>query len=287
MRVPMQESDTHKMQDVNIGNMILPNDFEQCGDCEFDHSYETDKAIQWHNNNPGSYQCQVIRGNCFEVTNQWKSDFIPLIVTDPPYGKILDTKWDLEWTLAKYELLTKIIERILVPGGTAYVWGGIGTPNNRLFLKWISEIEEKSGLQLYDLITWRKKRAYGKSDAYLFTREECAMLVKGNKPKTFNVPLLDEKRGYAGYNADYPAKSEFYRRTNVWTDITELFKGKIHPAEKPSKLAKIMIEVSSNPGELVLDMFAGSGSTGVAASNTGRKSVLIEKSMCEMRIQTG
>jgi DNA modification methylase len=66
------------------------------------------------------------------------------------------------------------------------------------------------------------------------------------------------------------------------TNDSELFKGKIHPAEKPSRLAEIMIETSSKKGELVLDMFAGSGSTGVAAKKLGRSCLLIEKSNCKM-----
>jgi DNA modification methylase len=125
------------------------------------------------------------------------------------------------------------------------------------------------------LLTWRKKRAYGKSDAYLFTREECVMLVKGGlpkgKPKTFNIPLLAEERDYPGYSKKYPAKSKYLRRTNVWNDVTELLKGKIHPAEKPSRLAEIMIETSSRPGDLIVDLFAGSDSTGLAAEKLGRR----------------
>lgn len=108
------------------------------------------------------------------------------------------------------------------------------------------------------------------------------MLVLGRRPNVFNVPLLEDKRGYAGYNPDYPAKSEFKRRTNVWTDITELFRGKIHPTEKPSRLAEVMIEVSSKPGDLVIDLFAGSGSTGVAAEKLGRSAILVEKRECQM-----
>ena len=64
--------------------------------------------------------------------------------------------------------------------------------------------------------------------------------------------------------------------------MTELFKGKIHRAEKPSRLAEIMIETSSNPGELVLDPMAGSGSTGVAAVRLGRPCLLIVESDCVM-----
>lgn len=227
---------------------------------------------------------KVIRGNCFDVTAKWKAEQIDLVVTDPPYGGMLAEGWDRK---SYYYAIQLLLEKLLKPGGTAYVWGGIGTPGNRPFFKWLSTVESSGILTLYNVITWRKRRAYGKKDDYLFTREECAMLVKGEKPKTFNIPLLDEKRGYAGYNADYPAKSEFLRRTNVWTDVTELFKGKIHPAEKPSRLAEIMIETSSNPDDLVVDFFAGSGSTGVAAQKLNRRCILIEQSDCPMHTFEG
>ena len=264
---------------------------EPCGDCGFDHGLELDKASEWHNANPGSYALQVIRGDCFRIVERWPKGCIDLVVTDPPYGGILDAtwEWDQSWDGSAYDNLANLLGHILIPGGTAYVWGGIGKVQNRPFLSWLGRVEY-SGLRLHDLITWTKKRAYGKSNAYLFTREECAMLVKPHsdqtlhdcRPKTFNVPLLDEKRGYAGYNAKYPAKSEFLRRTNVWSDVTELLQGKIHPAEKPSRLAEIMIETSSNPNDLVADLFAGSGSTAVAAHKLGRRCVLIEKSQCAM-----
>ncbi len=231
----------------------------------------------------GSADVLTFRADAFEwVPANIPTGSVPLIVTDPPYGAIVDEAWDHAWTIADQWRLTAEIERVLSPGGTAYVWGGIGKPGNRLFFEWLSQVEAKSGLTVWDVITWSKRRAYGTSHRYLFTREECAMLVNGPKPATFNVPLLEEKRGYAGYNPNYPAKSEFKRRTNVWTDVTELFKGKIHPCEKPSRLAEIMIETSSKPGELVLDMFAGSGSTGVAAAKLGRPCVLVEKGNTKM-----
>jgi DNA modification methylase len=93
----------------------------------------------------------------------------------------------------------------------------------------------------------------------------------------FNIPLLDTKRGYAGYNKKYPAKSEFYRRTNVWMDVTEIMRGKVHPTQKAQRVIEIPIEVHTNPGEWVIDPFAGSGATGHAARKLGRKFVLIEK----------
>ena len=222
----------------------------------------------------------VHRIDCF----QWKDPKgfcqFDLVIADPPYGGILNEKWDE----ACYDRLTANLGVWMKDGATAYVWGGVGTRQNRPFFRWLAQLENHSGFVIHNIITWSKKRAYGKADNYLFTREECAMLVKGcGKPKTFNIPLLDEKRGYAGYNPKYPAKSEFKRVTNVWTDITELFQGKIHPAEKPAALAERMIRTSSNDGDRILDPFAGSGSTGIAALRVGkRRCVLLEKDSCRM-----
>lgn len=223
----------------------------------------------------------VIRADVFEYAKTLADGSFPLIIADPPYTGILPEKWDR--AASQYDKLAALIKRLLVPGGTAYVWGGIGKPGKpRVFFDWLTRVERETTLRIHNLITWSKKRAYGTASNLLFTREECAMLVKGDKPRTFNIPLLDVKRGYPGYNARFPAKSEFLRRTNVWTDVVELFRGKIHPAEKPSRLAEIMIETSSNPGELVLDPMAGSGSTGVAAVRLGRSCLLIEESDCVM-----
>ena len=159
------------------------------------------------------------------------------------------------------------------------MWGGVGTYRNRPFLRYMSEVESLTPFHISTPITWKKKRAYGIQWGYLFTREEIAFMILGDpkKPRKFEVPLLETERGYAGYNAKYPAKSKFYRRTNVWDDVTEIFRGKTHPTEKPTALAKIAILAHTNPGEFVFDPFAGSGSTGVAAKELGRRFVLVER----------
>ena len=211
-------------------------------------------------------------------------DQVGLIVTDPPYGNVVNEKWDKvsvtdeefsNWMIS----WTREWSTILSDGGAFYVWGGIGSPKFRPFLRYLHDVEEKGKFELANLITWKKKRGYGVQNNYLFTREECAYFVKGNakKPKTFNVPLLEEKRGYAGYNPKYPAKSEFFRRTNVWTDVNEIFQGKVHPTQKTQKLHEIIIEVHTEPGDWVIDPFAGAGTTAFAARKLGRKFVIIEK----------
>ena len=50
-----------------------------------------------------------------------------------------------------------------------------------------------------------------------------------------------------------------------------------HPTQKPVTLYEYLIRTYTNPGELVLDIAAGSGTTGVAAINTGRRVICIEK----------
>jgi site-specific DNA-methyltransferase (adenine-specific) len=207
----------------------------------------------------------------------------PLIIADPPYGNIVKAVWDrvgqddkefAHWMVKWTSLWTEL----MYSGGAFYVWGGIGKPNFRPFFRYVPMVEEEGSLQLANLITWSKKRGYGVQKNYLFTREECAYFVKGDAkhPRAFNIPLLSTKRGYAGYNKKYPAKSDFYRRTNVWTDITEVMRNKLHPTQKTQKLHEIMIEVHTNPGEWVVDPFAGCGTTAVAARKLGRKFLLVE-----------
>ena len=127
-------------------------------------------------------------------------------------------------------------------------------------------IEEKGLLQYRNLITWAKRRAYGKSHDYLFCREEIAWysVSKERTGVTFNIPLLSEKRGYAGFSKKYPAKSEFKRVSNVWGDIPELMRPK-RVAQKPVELMRRLVKTHANKGDLVVDPFAGSGSTGIAA----------------------
>lgn len=206
---------------------------------------------------------------------------VGLIVADPPYGNIVSAAWDraadeaqfTDWMLS----WTRDWSDLLLPGGAMYVWGGVGKPGFRPFFRYLCEVE-KLGLSLANVITWKKKRAYGVSHNYLFTREECAYLVKGDpkKPRCFHIPLLDEKRGYAGYNAKYPAKSEFLRRSNVW-DESEVFRDKWHVCQKADRVSEIPIEVHTDPGEIVIDLFAGSASTSVACRKLGRTFLAIEQ----------
>lgn len=207
-----------------------------------------------------------------------------LIIADPPYGNIVKDRWDKVTTSDEcyaywMYVWTRNWEMInLAQGGAFYVWGGIGRPGFRPFWKYVTKVEEQSGLNLANLLTWGKRRGYGIQHNYLFTREECAYFCKGDikKPRCFNVPHLTVERGYEGFNKKYPAKSKFKRRTNVWSDVTEILRGKVHPTQKAARVIEIPIEVHTQPGEWVIDPFAGSFTTAHAARRLGRRFVVIE-----------
>ena len=203
----------------------------------------------------------------------------PLILCDPPYGNInKNPHWD---DVAEYDRWFQHCVDRAQPYATIAMWGGVGKPGDRPFLEWCSRVEKKFPEWEGSMVTWVKKRAYGIPDDYLFTREECFILYCGPRGKTgkptFNIPLLPKLRGYAGYDKDHPAKSEYLRRTLVWSDVTEIFKGKIHPTQKPDSLYEILIRTHSNEGDIVYDPAAGSGTTARAAMNTNRRFCIVEK----------
>lgn len=223
-----------------------------------------------------------------------------LIHADPPYGNIVSQYWDqievrdsmfATWMLDWTKKFAKFVE----PRGAMYVWGGIGKPLFRPFYRYLVEIEADGDFFLANHITWKKKRAYGVQHNFLFTREEVAYLHRGpdiKKPLVFNVPLLSKLRGYAGYDPDHPAKSEFLRRTNVWDDVTEILKGKLHEAQKPVAIVEVPIQVHTNPGDFVFDPFAGSGTAAIAARKNDRRFVVVESDpeifeMMVARIRSG
>lgn len=78
-----------------------------------------------------------------------------------------------------------------------------------------------------------------------------------------------EEVALIGSIVKYPAKSKYKRVSNVWDDIPELMRPKRN-CEKPIPLLERLISTHSNMGDLVVDFFAGTGSTGVAARQLGR-----------------
>src|SRR5690606_9161061 len=88
------------------------------------------------------------------------------------------------------------------------------------------------------------------------------------------------KREYEDLKREYedPRRPFNVDPDDQWGDVWEfpLERSQVHPTQKPEKLIEHIVKISSKPGGAVLDPFMGSGTTGVACANLGRKFIGIE-----------
>jgi site-specific DNA-methyltransferase (adenine-specific) len=110
------------------------------------------------------------------------------------------------------------------------------------------------------------------------TREDILWFVKTNK-YTYNKIYSNIKKKTGGLGKKNG--QEFRALSNVWTDISPIVpwsKERVsHPTQKPVQLMERILTIFSNENDVVLDCFAGSGSTAVAAKNLNRNFIIIEK----------
>lgn len=181
--------------------------------------------------------------------------------------------------------------RVLVPGGSAIVFAG-----RRLSHRCASALED-AGFNLRDVIAWLRPSAphraqrlsvvYDRRGDQASAREAEGLRVGNLRPtfepilwcfKPYRVTIADNvlEHGVGAY--DQAAYSRYVPRTeNVITAGLEPGEGGLHPTQKPLRLLRALIELSTRPGQLVLDPFAGSASVAVAARSLGRRWLAIER----------
>jgi len=141
------------------------------------------------------------------------------------------------------------IARVLMPGGSFYIWGGYGNIAN-----YPSPLK-RHGLYFSQAIIWHKMHPVLSRKTFMGDHEWC----------------------FYGWREG--ASHRFFGPNNV-ADVWPIKKvnpqSMVHLTEKPVELAKRAMEYSSQPGENCLDLFGGSGSTLIAAEQTGRKAYLME-----------
>jgi site-specific DNA-methyltransferase (adenine-specific) len=223
-------------------------------------------------------------GDCFEILPKIKDNSIDCIITDPPYflsndgitcksGKMVSVNkglWDkntefeeiynfnYNWILESY--------RILKEGGTLWV---SGTYHNIYIIG--SIIQSFKDFRILNNITWIKSSPPPNLSCRFFTHstETILWIRKGKKSKhNFNYQLMKKT------NNDKQMK-------DVWTigrpkKIEKEF-GK-HPTQKPEEIIERMVLSSTNENDLILDMFCGSGTTGVVSIRNKRKFIGIDMS---------
>jgi len=249
---------------------------------------------------------KIICGDCLDVMKDMDDNSIDLTVTSPPYDN-LRTYGGIEWNQKIWQNVIQELYRITKPGGVVvWVVGDATINGSETGTSFEQALWAKScGFNLHDTMIYEKSNSqYPSSNRYNQIYEYMFVWSKG-KPKTINL-LRDKKNKYAGTKKIsgtgrqkdgklVPTKSNrvyknYGLRGNIWRYATG---GGVsssdpiafgHPAIFPEKLAKDHILSWSSAGDLVLDPFMGSGTTGKMARLLGRDFIGIEinQEYCEI-----
>jgi site-specific DNA-methyltransferase (adenine-specific) len=233
----------------------------------------------------GDGASRLYRGDSLEVLRGLPAGSVDCVWTDPPYllsndgvtcvsGKMVPVNkgdWDRSRGVAADHEFNRawLAEclRLLAPGGTIWVSGTL-----HVYLS-IGMAMQELGFRILNDIVWEKPSPPPNLGCRCFTHTS-EILLWATKAK---------RGGKARYTFNYEAmKAENggKQMKNIWRLPTpgaaEKRFGR-HPTQKPTALIARCLKASTNPGDLVLDLFAGSGSTGVAALQLGRRFIGVER----------
>lgn len=223
---------------------------------------------------------KLLNGNCLELMKNIPDKSINMILCDLPYGQTQRNKWD---TVIPFEPLWEQYKRIVKDNGIIILFA------NGMFTAELM-LSNKS-MWKYNLI-WEKTQPTGFLNAKKMPlRNHEDICVFYNKLPTYNpqktsghtrkVSKAEHKVGcksttdYGEHGLTTYDSTERYPKS-VWRFAKDIQKSALHPTQKPVALLEELIKTYTNKGDVVLDNCMGSGSTGVAALNTGRDFIGIE-----------
>lgn len=231
----------------------------------------------------------LYQNDCLKILEQLPSDSVDMIFADPPYflsnggftcsaGKMVSVdkgKWDVTNGLKKdfefHLAWTKACHRILKPGGTIWISGTYHSIYQCGFALQVNHFH------ILNDIAWFKPNASPNLSCRFFTasHETIIWARKDKKGKhKFNYSLM--KNG--SWPEDFIKKPGLQMRS-VWSMGTPKPSEKIlgkHPTQKPLDLLKRIVLASTDKGDIVIDPFTGSSTTGIAAVMNGRKFIGID-----------
>lgn len=222
-----------------------------------------------------SAHCKLFRGDCLEIMPQLEP--VDAIITDPPYGTTA-CKWD---SVIPFEPMWENLKRLSKPKAAIVLFGS--QPFTSALI--MSNVK----MFKYDF-SWDKKHPKGHLNANKMPlRRHEDILVFGDGVLQYNPQMRTGKmrtkgggnpftnKGTYGFHMKPVTVNDQYHPTSVLEFSNANQRSKQHPNEKPVPLLEYLIKTYTNEGDTVLDFTFGSGTTGVAAINTGRKFVGIEK----------
>jgi len=231
---------------------------------------------------------QILDGDCVEVMNSLPAESVDLIFADPPYNLQLkgdlhrpdsskvdavDDHWDQFDSFAVYDAFTRdwmaAARRLLKPNGAIWV---IGSYHN-IFR--VGAEMQNAGLWILNDVVWRKANPMPNFRGMRLTNAHETMIwaSKSEKSKyTFNYEALK------ALNEGIQMRSDWVLPIcNGGERLKDENGEKAHPTQKPEALLHRVIVGSSNPGDVILDPFFGTGTTGAVAKKLGRDFIGIER----------
>ena len=248
----------------------------------------------------------MLHGDCLDVLKKLPAESIDLIFTDPPYNQgIRYVKKDFKDSkkLPDYVnwLKERLVEmhRVLKKNGSMYL---MNYPE--LNARFLPFLEDEMKMKLKRWIVWHYPTNIGhskknwtrshrsilfltKSKEFTFNRKEILQKYKNLNVGKIKKRLEKGSIGRGAYDVLKPNDiKEIFEMKGRMGDIVEINllkntrkeRKSWHNCQLPPELIEIFISVSSNPGDTILDPFAGTFSTSLAAKNLGRKSIGIELS---------
>jgi len=239
-----------------------------------------------------AYLDKIYSGNCLAVLPTFPEKSIDLIFADPPYNlqlqrdlwrpnstrvKGVNEAWDQFDGFKSYDSFTlnwlRECRRILKDSGTIWV---IGSYHN-IFR--VGSILQDLGYWILNDIIWVKNNPMPNFHGVRFTNAHETLIwaqkKKGEK-YTFNYRLMKALNTDTHNNRQLQMRSDWKLPLCTGKERLKINGEKAHPTQKPEGLLERVIVASSNPGDIILDPFLGSGTTGAVAKRLGRHWIGIE-----------
>jgi len=230
---------------------------------------------------------RVIQGDCLEVLNSFPEKSVDLVFADPPYNLQLqgqlwrpnhtlvdavDDAWDRFDSFGDYDSFTRAwldgCRRVLKDTGTIWV---IGTYHN---IYRVGAILQNLDFWILNDIIWIKHNPMPNFRGVRFTNAHESLIwaqkIRGAR-YTFNYHVMK------ALNDDLQMRSDWYLPTCIGRERLRVEGEKAHTTQKPEALLYRVLLSSTNPGDIVLDPFFGTGTTGAVARRLGRRWIGIER----------
>ena len=230
----------------------------------------------------------IIESDCVEAMRRLPAASVDMIFADPPYnlqlggdlfrpegGRVdaVDDEWDKFSSFAAYDGFTrawlKEARRILKPSGTLWV---IGSYHN---IYRVGAALQDEGYWILNDVVWRKSNPMPNFRGTRFTNAHETLIWASHS---------EDSRYTFNYRAMKALNDELQMRSDWLLPICaggERVKaeggGKAHPTQKPEALLYRILLACTNPGDVVLDPFFGTGTTGAVARRLGRRWIGIER----------